>query len=232
MANKILVLGHPGSGKSTAAEGLDPKETFIICSDKKGLPFQNWKKTYKTTLKDNGKVDLDKTNYYSTANPAVMLSMIKAVSEHKPEIKVIIIDTITSMMESEYMSKAKEKGFDKYVDMALDTFNVLVAADDLREDLTVIYLGHTQEDYDATQTKQTSFKVIGGKLIGEKIQVESRFNLVLYSEVIMKEGKPEYYFTTQSNGTNTCRTPKGMFTDLKIPNDFKLVLQTMKEYYG
>jgi hypothetical protein len=110
MAYKILSLGDPGSGKTTAAESLDPKTTFIICCDKKGLPFKNWKINYKTVLKDNGKLDLTASNYYETSNPSILRNLIKAISEQHTVIKTIIIDTMTAMMENEYMSKAKEKG--------------------------------------------------------------------------------------------------------------------------
>ena len=44
MANKLLVLGEPGTGKSSSLEYLDPKSTFVICSDEKALPFKGWKK--------------------------------------------------------------------------------------------------------------------------------------------------------------------------------------------
>jgi len=116
--------------------------------------------------------------------------------------------------------------------MALDTFSTLTCADELRDDLTVIILAHTETTMDDEGIRRTSFKVIGGKLIGEKIVVEGRFNIVLYSEVVVKDGIPSYYFNTQSNGKNTCRTPKGMFTEQRIPNDYKLVIDTMSEYYG
>jgi hypothetical protein len=231
MTGKILVVGPPGSGKTTAGESLDPKETFFICSDRKGLPFKGWKKNYKTVTKENGKLNLQESNYYETSNATVVINLLKAISEQRPDIKVVVIDTITAIMENEYMNRAKEKGFDKYTDMALDTFNIIIAPDDLRDDLAVIIVAHDQDDYDAEGGLKTSFKVVGGKLIGQNIKVEGRFNLVLYSDVTLVDNKPVYSFLTQSNGRNTCRTPKGMFSELKIPNDYSLVIKTMREYY-
>jgi len=107
---KILVLGDPGTGKSTAAEHLDPISTFYISSDCKGLPFKGWKKNYKTVKKENGKLDLQNTNYYETDNPQIILQLMKAISDSKPETKIIILDTITAIMENEYMPRIKEKG--------------------------------------------------------------------------------------------------------------------------
>jgi hypothetical protein len=133
-------------------------------------------------------------------------------------------------MNVEYMSKAKEKGYEKFLDLALDVFNLIKMIDSLREDLTVFILGHVQSSYDTDGTLRTEFKVIGGKLIGEKIEVEGMFTNVLYTEVIMKEGKPEYYFLTQNNGKNTCKSALGLFSDLRIPNDFKYVLEEIKKY--
>ena len=230
-AKKILILGSPGTGKSSSTRNVDPNTTFIISPDGKGLPIKNWNKNYKTVTKENGKLDLEKSNYYATADPAVIVSLLKAISSNRPDIKLVVIDTITLMMTKQYMSKATEKGFDKYTIMALDAFNVLTAPDSLREDLTVVYTGHVQEEYDATQTKQTSFKVIGGKLIGEKIQVEGLFDIVLYSDITRVGGKAEYTFMTQNNGTNTGKSPLGMFEEDRIPNDLQLVLQKITEYY-
>jgi len=231
-ANKILVLGDPGTGKSTAIESLDPKSTFIICSDRKPLPFKDWRTKYKTILKENGKLDLTASNYYSTDSPSIILNLMKAVSENKPETKVLILDTLTAVMENEYMSRIKEKGYGKFEDTALDTFNLLIAPDNLRDDLTVIILAHTEDNTDLDGFRKTSFKVVGGKLIGQNIKPEARFTNVLYTEVIMEDEKPCYYFLTQCDGSNTCRTQKELFEDLRIPNDYQYVLDKIKEYEG
>ena len=229
-ASKILVLGDPGTGKTTAAENLDPKTTFIICSDRKALPFKGWKKNYKTVKKENGKLDLQASNYFETSSPQVIINLMKAISESRPDIKVIILDTITAVMENEYMARIKEKGFTKFEDTALDTFNLITAPDDLREDLTVIILSHTEDNYDSEGVLKTSFKVVGGRLIGQNIKPEARFTTVLYTEVVKTDEGSKYYFLTQNNGKNTCRTQKDMFKDLRIPNDYAYVLQAIKEY--
>jgi len=111
MCRKILVLGPSGSGKSTAIENLNAKETFIILPDSKGLPFKGWKNKYVTTYQDNGKLDLQKSNLYETKDANTILSLLKAISTNKPDIKIIIIDTLTLVMEHMFMFRAKEKGF-------------------------------------------------------------------------------------------------------------------------
>ena len=230
MANKVLILGHPGSGKTSSARDLDPKSTFIICPDEKALPFKGWKNNYKTVLGENGKIDLANTNLYRTTSPQVIKQLLKAISESKPETKVILIDTITSMMISEIMKRMGEKGFEKFNDFAHDVYTIIKSIDGLREDLTVIVVAHVEENYDAEGSLRVSFMVPGGKLLKEKIKVDGMFTTVLYTEVEVKDSKPSYYFLTQNNGKNSCKSPEGMFKEIRIPNDLKYVLECIREY--
>lgn len=228
---KILVLGDPGTGKTIAAQNLDPNEVFYICCDGKGLPFKGWKKNYKTVYKENGKLDLQQSNYYETVNYEAIMQIIKAISNDKTNTKIIIIDTITACMEEEFMSRIKEAGFTKFDDSALHAYNLLkINQKDYRDDLTVIMLAHTEDNYDSDGVLKTSFKVVGGRIMRDKITAESKFNYVLSTEVVMKNEKPNYYFITQNTGKKTSRSPLGVFEDLKIPNDYKLVLQKIVEH--
>lgn len=230
MANKILILGQPGTGKTSAARNLDPATTFIICPDEKALPFKGWKNNYKTTLDEKGKIDLSKTNFYRTSSPQVTKGILKAISDSKPETKVVLIDTITSLMISENMKRISEKGFEKFNDFAFDTYSIIKMIDGLRDDLTVIVLAHVEENYDSEGQLRVSFMVPGGKLLKEKIKVDGMFTTVLYTEVTMKDDKPVYSFLTQNNGKNSCKSPEGMFDDLRIDNDYVKVLARIKEY--
>ncbi len=47
MANKILLTGVSGSGKTYSLKNLDAASTFIICPDEKNPPFEGWRKNYK-----------------------------------------------------------------------------------------------------------------------------------------------------------------------------------------
>ena len=110
MANKIMILGDSGTGKTTSLETLDPKETFIICSDEKSLPFKGWKKRYQTTFSNTGKLDLQNTNLFNTTDVKTIKVLLEKISSDMPHIKIIIIDTITNLMIAEYMRRIKEKG--------------------------------------------------------------------------------------------------------------------------
>lgn len=230
MANKILVLGEPGTGKTSSLETLEPSSTFIICPDEKSLPFKGWKNNYQTIIKDTGKLDLQKTNFYKTTSPKTVIALLNTISNDMPHIKTVVLDTITSLQIAEFMDKLKEKGFEKFTEMAADTYSILKSMDKLRQDLTIIVMAHVENNYDSDGVLRTSFKVPGGKLIGQNIKVEGMFTIVLYTEVVMEGGSPKYYFVTQNNGKNTCKSPKGMFDDIRIQNDMKYVITKMKEY--
>lgn len=204
MSTSILILGESGTGKSTAIRTLDPKETFIINVINKPLPFKGWKK-YNTCVSDN---------------TDQICRWLEIINKKKPDIKNIIIDDFQYIMANEYMHKSNIAGFQKYMDIGKHAWDVLNKAKDLRDDLNVFFLSHSE-----TIDGKSKIKTIG-KLLDEKITIEGMFTIVLFT--VLENNS--YYFTTQNNGMNTCKSPLGMFNESKIPNDFKLVADAIRNY--
>lgn len=230
MAVPILIMGEPGTGKTVSIRDLDPQTTFVIATDRKPLPLPKASSKYKMITKPDGKIDLQQSNYFETVDPNVVKALLTKISNTMPHIKTVVIDTLTSIMVHEYMTRFKEKGYDKFSDMALDTYEIITMIRDLREDLYVVVVSHTENNYDSDGVLRTSFKVPGGKLIGQNIKPEAYFHMILYTEVLMNNGVPEYYFRTQNNGKDTCRSPMGLFDSPRIPNDLADVFTKYKEY--
>jgi hypothetical protein len=46
-----------------------------------------------------------------------------------------------------------------------------------------------------------------------------------------KDGTSNYYFLTNRFRKYPAKSPDGMFTDVKVPNNLKLVSETIDEYY-
>lgn len=226
----MLVMGPVGTGKSASIRNLDPKETFLIVSDMKPLTIPGSETNYKTILQENGKLDIAKSNYYETSSSVVVKALLDQISKHRPDIKTIVLDTITSLMTAEYMSRIKEKGYDKFTDLALDTYDIITMLRGLRNDLTIVVMSHVEDNYDSDGILKTSFKVPAGKLVGQTFQPEAYFHMVLYTDVTRIAGKSEFSFLTENNGKNTCRTPLGLFSETKIPNDLSYVISEYKKY--
>jgi len=133
---KILILGDSGSGKSTATRNLDAKTTFYINVIGKALPFKGWKSKYVA-----GK------NLITTHNAEEIIKAIQGVSklEAFKHIKTIVVDDAQYIMAYEFMARALEKGYDKFSEMGQHMFNVLKAPDATRDDLTTIFLSHTED---------------------------------------------------------------------------------------
>ena len=74
------------------------------------------------------------------------------------------------------------------------------------------------------------------KLVDDKITLEGMFTIVLYADVETREEggskKLWNHFVTQNVGDTTAKSPMGMFSELKIDNDLKNVVDTINEYYG
>jgi len=226
MSQEILIIGESGSGKSTSLETLDPSSTFLVNVAKKPMPFRGWKKNYSQLTKDN-----PKGNYIATDNAGKIVAMLKHINENMPHIKTVIVDDFTYVMANEFMRRANERGFEKFTEIGLHAWEIANAGKNMRDDITFIMIGHAEASTDLSGNRKLKFKTIG-KLVDDKVNMEGMFTIVLFTEVEKDpNGGIKHYFITQSDGTTTGKTPKGMFDELKVPNDINQVIQTINKYY-
>lgn len=225
MAQGILIIADPGCGKSTSIETLDPQETFIINVANKPLPFKGWKKKYIQWSKEN-----PKGNLYGGSGAQQIEACLRYVNEKRPEIKTIIVDDFQYMSSFEFFDAVDEKGYEKFTRIGANLARIARLPKDLRDDLTVIFLTHSEESTDVEGKRKVKAKTIG-KMVDEKLSLEGLFSIVLFGKVKKeKEGGVRYVFETQNNGENTCKAPRGMFNSLEIPNDLQLVKDSITTF--
>lgn len=192
---------------------LNPDETFYIDADKKGLNWKGWKQQY----------SLEKKNYMATSDEQTIISLLKKINDEQKQIKVVVIDTLNWIMIDEEFARMKEKNYDKWQDLAFNIYKIVSYSNTLREDLTVIFTGHSQTERDDSGYYFTRLKTSGKKL--DKIVVESKLSTVLLAKCV--EGK--YIFVTK-NDNSTVKTPLGAFEQETIENDIVKVLDALKDY--
>lgn len=225
MAQGVLIIAESGAGKSTSIETLDSKETFIINVANKPLPFKGWKKKYTIWSKEN-----PSGNMYDKATPESIEACVKYVSEKRPEIKNIIIDDFQYMSSFEFFDKANEKGYEKFTQIGAHLARIARMPKDMREDLLIFFLTHAEEATDMEGKRKFKAKTIG-KMVDEKLTLEGLFSIVLFGKAKRnKDGEIRYVFETQTNGENTCKSPRGMFPTLEVANDLQLVVKAIKDY--
>jgi hypothetical protein len=213
MATIIGIMGESGAGKTTSMRNLDPKSTFYIDSDKKGLSWKGWKSQYST----------DNKNYMKTDDQNTVLRLLTDINIKLPHIKTVVIDTVNGIMIADEMRRMREKGYDKWVDLACAVYSIIDYALTMRDDMTVIFVCHSQTVRDDTGYMFTSIKTNGQKL--SKIGLETKFPIVLYAKCV--DGR--YLFETQAN-FSTAKTPLGMFESKTIDNDISAVIKAVEEY--
>lgn len=138
--------------------------------------------------------------------------------------KVVIIEDSTHILLNETMSTAMDKGFEKYMQSALNFYNMIKTASNLPDDVRVYMISHVDTDANGEEI----IKITGGKFITEKIDVPSLATIAL-GAVKTKDG---YMFKTQSSGRDFYKSPKGLFDSEYIPNDLGAIDASIKEYYG
>ena len=208
-------MGESGSGKTTAMRTLDPKESFYIDCDGKGLSWKGWRQQYN---KDNA-------NYHRTDNQDTVLTIMQKISKEKPEVKNIIIDTANSIMVADEFRRMKEKGYDKWVDLGMAVYQIVTTASRLRDDLNIIVLFHTQTERDENTGKTFTRFLTNGKMMN-KVGLEKYFTTVLLTR---RNDDGDYIFETKSNNS-TVKTPMGAFETDTVPNDMQAVLNVLAEY--
>ena len=215
MSRVICIAGESGSGKTTSMRNLDPKTTMYIDCDKKGLSWKGWREQY----------NADNKNYLRTDFSQVALNALQKVNtgEQCAYLKTVVIDTINGLMVADEMRRCKEKNYDKWQDLAQSVYDLIDYALIMRDDITIIFVAHTQTDHDDNGYMFTRIKTSGRKL--DKICLESKFTTVLLSKCV--DGA--YKFETQANNS-TAKSPMGAFEDMEIDNDIVEVMKALEDY--
>lgn len=210
MSTCSIVIGETGGGKSTSLRNV--KDGLLIQSIKKPLPFRggDWK------LFD-GKTEGG--NVFVTDDYEKIIKIMQ-----KTEKKKIFIDDFQYIIANEFMRRNQETGYGKFTEMANHTFQIIRAAMDLPDDVTVYIFSHSETN----EFGKTKFKTIG-KLLDEKIVIEGLVSIVFRAYKDQMDGK--HYFATKNNGTDTTKTPMGMFEGDRVENDIEEIDKIIREYY-
>lgn len=198
MGIPILILGESGSGKSTSLRNFDAEEISIFNVAGKPLPFK--KNLPRITTSD--------------------YSVIKG-NLQKSQKKIFVIDDSQYLLCFELFDKAKETGYAKFTDMAVNFYNLLqFIIKSLPSDVLVYFLHHTE-----TADGKLKAKTIG-KMLDEKLTVEGLFSIVL----LCQSDGITHKFITQSDGSTSVKSPMEMF-EKEIPNDLKVVDALIRDYW-
>lgn len=213
MARVICIAGESGSGKTTSMRNLDPKATYYIDADKKGLSWKGWRNQYNT----------QNNNYSKCDNAVAVRSLLNNIANKGTHVKTIVVDTLNGLMVADEMRRSKEKGYDKWMDLAACVWDLIDDCYGYRDDLTVVFVAHTQTDHDDAGYMFTRIKTSGKKL--DKIVLESKFTTVLIAKNV--DGK--YLFETQSRNS-TAKSPLGAFEEFEIENDIAKVIEALEDF--
>lgn len=208
MAEPVVIYGKSGTGKSTSLENFADDEILYGNITGKRLPFR---KQFKYNMVTD---DVDKIK--------------RTLSKCPDFIKVIVLDDAGYLMTNQFMrghngDKSGGNTFDLFNSIADNFWGLINYIKSLPEDKIVYIIMHE----DTNDFGERKIRTIG-KLLNEKVCIEGMCTVVLRSETM--GGK--YSFVTQNEGNDISKSPKGMFSEIRIPNDLKAVDTAIREYWG
>jgi hypothetical protein len=185
--------------------------TLLIQAVKKPLPFRSegW-----VSIKDGG-------NIIVTDNSIKICDAMR-----KTMRDVIVIDDFQYTMSNEFMRRVTDQetgnsAFAKYNEIAKSAWDILNCAAALPDNKRVYILAHTQTD----ESGHIKIKTIG-KLLDEKIVIEGLVSIVLRTEIF--DGRN--FMRTKNNGSDTVKTPLGMFDEERVDNDLDFIDEVICNY--
>lgn len=197
-----MILGESGSGKTYSLKHMDPEKVGVFSVRKGTIPFPEGK-SFKIAKK---------------ASYEVIYNVLK-----NPTMKTYVVDDSQYLMVNEYFRKANDSGYQKYTSIGKNFSDLLeYIAYQVPDDVVVYFLHHTQITSDGRIKAKTV-----GQMLDNYLTLEGCVDVVLLAQT---DGQT-HYFMTQSDGSNTAKSPEGMF-ELKIPNDLNFVNNRIREYYG
>jgi hypothetical protein len=204
MAVLVMIYGQSGTGKSTSLRNFKHEEVAVINVSGKPLPFRGDLKPYNTD------------NY---------TKIINAICN--TDRKSIVIDDAGYLITNQFMRGHSNTGagnavFAFYNTIADYFWSLIQFIMNMPEDKIVYVIMHEDTDDNGDTRPKTI-----GKLLDEKVCVEGMFTIVL--RCIIDNG--EHLFVTQAENRAVSKSPKGMFEEVRIPNDLRYVDEHIRDYY-
>lgn len=213
MALPVMIMGKSGNGKTYSLKQFKKEEISVISVEKGRLPFKTDIKPI--MIPEEFRSEDIKSNAQLNAARYSWLQM----AIRSAPTKSVVIDDSQFLMAGELFDRAKEKGYDKFTDIAANFRNLIHFINRLPQDDKIVYfLHHIAIDEDGVAKAKTI-----GKMLDEKLVIESCFDIVIFCENRM--------FITQGDGRSSAKTPEDMFQELEIPNDLKAVDTAIRAYY-
>lgn len=203
MSIPVLILGEPGSGKSSSLRNFKSNEMGVIQTIAKPLPFKSELNVARSRDLITVKKWLLRANKYRAM----------AVDD----FGYLITDIF--MRYSHGAEKLRDQ-YEVYKIIGAEVYNLVNALmEDGQDDRIVYLMMHVERDGMGNIEPATV-----GKMLNEKIKLVGMFTIVLLSTC---DGD-DYRFVT--NG-QPLKSPPGMF-EQEIPNDLKMVDSAIREYWG
>ena len=199
MGIPVLVLGRSGSGKSRSLKNFTKDEIGIIKVIEKELPFKNNFPPFTTSS-------------YNTIKSALLNS----------KVNTLVIDDAGYLLTDEFMRRSKEKGYDKFTELANNFYDLInfITTQLPREKIVGLFMHEDENEITGLIKPKTI-----GKLLDEKVCVEGLFTIVL--RCVNEDGRHKFI----TNNSGCAKSPEEMFTE-EMENDFKEVVKQIKEYYN
>ena len=201
MGIPVMIMGESGSGKSTSLRNFTPEEIGIFNVASKPLPYR--------------------ASGMKIINGASYGGIIKSLKTNV--LHCYAIDDSQYLMCFELFAHAKDNGYGKFTDMAVNFYSLLQSVICATDDSTIVYFLHHVDNTDGFCRAKTV-----GKMLSEKLTVEGLFTIVL----MCTADENGHHFITQSEGRSTAKSPMGMFDKVEIDNDLKAVDTIIRKYYG
>lgn len=199
MGMAVLVIGFSGRGKSTSLRNFKGDEIGVFSVAGKRLPF-----------KSDIKVALNAD--YETIENSLRRNVFNCYA----------IDDSQYLMVFDSFRRAKELGYGKFTDIAVDFYKLFEVIEKETSPDTIVYLLQHAEKDDQGMIRAKTI----GKMLDNQLVLEGMCETVLYADT---DGK-KYTFQTQSNGMTTAKSPMGVLP-FEMENDLKVVDSKLRELW-
>lgn len=198
MGIAVLILGKSGSGKSTSLRNFEPGEVGILNVLGKPMPFRK-------------RLDSVDNPDYATVEACIRSGKRRAW----------VIDDAGYLMQLENFERARETGYGKFTEIAVNFQRLIRAATLADRDTITYFMMHVEDDGQGHEKVKTV-----GKMLDERFCIEGACPVVIDCRV--QDGV--HVFVTKNDGTNLAKAPIDSLPDV-MDNDLKKVDGMLREYW-